>query len=226
MINHFRSLFLFFRDQFIIILGNHFAGFSSYNSGWKTLSFSWVIILQVCFSIIFVSRSLSFCVNHFGGSKKFGDKSCIYHFAGFVFFQHFAYFHFPGYVYFCQQSLSFCRFGFKPHPVEIQKHKIMGVCNGIVNEPFWLGGRAKVLAHQLIRVGRGGVKIITPNSCYSRGFKKCLRSILFRTRMGFVVFVGYCVRVVCTGFELVLGACQVGTWHTLYTRMALGSVTR
>ena len=58
----------------IIFLGYHFAGFNSYNSGWKNLSFSQVIILQVSFSIIFVSKSLSFFVNHFGGSNFLATK--------------------------------------------------------------------------------------------------------------------------------------------------------
>ena len=39
----------------------------------------------------------------------------------------------------------------------------------------------------------------------------------------------YCVRMVCTQYRVrvvVLGACQVGTWHALYIQMVLGSVIR
>ena len=66
---------MFLRRQLIILQGYHFAGFTSYNSGWKILSFSQVIILQVSFSIIFPTN-LSFC------RFRFITKMWVYHFVG------------------------------------------------------------------------------------------------------------------------------------------------
>ena len=71
------------RDQFIIILGYHFAGSSCYNSDWKSLSLSWVIILQGQVVIILTGKSLSFFGLSFWRFTFFCEKRSIYHFAGF-----------------------------------------------------------------------------------------------------------------------------------------------
>ena len=71
------------RDRFIIILGYHFAGSSCYNSDWKSLSLSWVIILQGQVVIILTGKSLPFFGLSFWRFTFFCEKRSIYHFAGF-----------------------------------------------------------------------------------------------------------------------------------------------
>ena len=71
------------RDRFIIILGYHFAGSSCYNSDWKRLTLSWVIILQGQVVIILTGKSLSFFGLSFWSFTFFCEKRSIYHFAGF-----------------------------------------------------------------------------------------------------------------------------------------------